>query len=118
MAPTLLIVDDSDFQRTMVRQAVEDDFEVVAEASNGAEAVEQYENHRPEAVTMDIMMPEMDGVEATSRIKSGDSPPVIVMVTSVDQQSKMKQAVKAGADGYVTKPFEPEDVKAELASVL
>src|SRR6056297_215402 len=118
MAPTLLIVDDSDFQRTMVRQAVEDDFEVVGEAANGVEAVEQYESHRPEAVTMDIMMPEMDGVEATSQIKGSDDPPVVVMVTSVDQQSKMKQAVKAGADGYVTKPFEPEDVKAELGSVL
>ncbi|NHN59523.1 MULTISPECIES: response regulator [Halorussus] len=118
MAPELLIVDDSDFQRTMVRQAVESEFDVVAEAADGAEAVEQFERHRPDAVTMDIMMPEMDGVEATSRIKADDSPPAVVMVTSVDQQSKMKQAVKAGADGYVTKPFEPEDVTAELLSVL
>ncbi|WP_276301838.1 response regulator [Halorussus lipolyticus] len=118
MAPDLLIVDDSDFQRTMIRQAVGDDFTIVGEASNGVEAVEMYENHRPDAITMDIMMPEMDGVEATDRIKSSDNPPTIVMVTSVDQNSKMKQAVKAGADGYVTKPFEPEDIKAELSNVL
>jgi two-component system chemotaxis response regulator CheY len=113
-----LIVDDSDFQRTIVRQTVEDNFEVVAEAADGVEAVEQYESHQPEAVAMDIVMPEMNGAEATSQIESGDSPPVVVMVTSVDQQSKMKRAVKAGADGYVTKPFEPEDVTDELASLL
>jgi two-component system chemotaxis response regulator CheY len=118
MAPDLLIVDDSDFQRTMIRQAVQDDFNIVGEASNGIEAVEQYKQHRPDAVTMDIMMPEMNGVAATKKIKSSDSPPIIVMVTSVDQNSKMKQAVKAGADSYVTKPFEPEDIKAELADVL
>ncbi|NEU56125.1 response regulator [Halorussus sp. MSC15.2] len=118
MAPELLIVDDSDFQRTMVRQAVQDDFDVVGEAGDGNEAVELFEQHSPDVVTMDIMMPEMDGVAATERIKSSDNPPVVVMVTSVDQQEKMKEAVKAGADGYVTKPFEPEDVLSEIASVL
>ncbi|MFC7079738.1 response regulator [Halorussus caseinilyticus] len=118
MAPSLLIVDDSDFQRTMVRQAVEEKFNVVGEAANGREAVEQYERHVPDAITMDIMMPEMDGVAATDEIKSRENPPTIVMVTSVDQDSKMKEAVKAGADGYVTKPFEPEDVLSELAAVL
>ncbi|WP_132059444.1 response regulator [Halorussus amylolyticus] len=118
MAPDVLIVDDSEFQRTMVRKALEDDFDVVGEAANGNEAVEQFDRHAPKAVTMDIMMPEMDGVTATAEIKSRENPPAIVMVTSVDQQSKMKQAIKAGADGYVTKPFEPEDVQSELASVL
>jgi len=118
MAPDLLIVDDSDFQRTMVRKALESDFEVVGEAANGREAVAQFDDLAPDAVTMDIMMPEMDGVAATAEIKSRDDPPAVVMVTSVDQQSKMKQAVEAGADGYVTKPFEPEDVQSELASVL
>lgn len=118
MAPELLIVDDSDFQRTMIRQALDGEFEVVAEAANGVEAVEQFERHVPDAVTMDIMMPEMDGVEATAELKSRENAPVIVMVTSVDQESKMKQAVKAGADGYVTKPFEPEEIQAEFGSVL
>lgn len=118
MAPELLIVDDSDFQRTMIRKAVENEFEVVAEAENGSEAVEQFERHAPEAITMDVMMPEMDGVEATSVIKSSGDPPVVVMVTSVDQESKMKQAVRAGADSYVTKPFEPEDVVSELTNSL
>lgn len=117
MTPELLIVDDSDFQRTMVRQALEDEFEIVAEAENGVEAVEQFERHAPDAVTMDITMPEMDGVEATVRIKSTDDAARVVMVTSVDQREKMKSAVKAGADGYVTKPFEPEEIKAELGAV-
>ncbi|WP_135828200.1 response regulator [Halorussus halobius] len=118
MAPELLIVDDSDFQRTMIRQGVESGFDVVAEAGNGVEAVELFERHAPDAVTMDIMMPEMDGVEATTEIKSADRPPAVVMVTSVDQEEKMKQAVQAGADSYVTKPFDPEDVLAGLRSVL
>lgn len=116
MSPELLIVDDSEFQRTMVRKALEDDFDVVAEAGNGIEAVEQFDSHSPDAVTMDIMMPELDGVEATAEIKSRDDPPVVVMVTSVDQKEKMKEAVAAGADGYVTKPFEPEDVQSELGA--
>jgi len=118
MAPELLIVDDSDFQRTMIRQGVEGEFDVVAEAENGVEAVELFERHAPDAVTMDIMMPEMDGVAATEKITSSERPPAVVMVTSVDQEEKMKQAVRAGADSYVTKPFDPEDVVAELQRVL
>lgn len=118
MAPELLIVDDSDFQRTMIRQGVEGEFDVVAEAENGVEAVELFDRHAPDAVTMDIMMPEMNGVDATAEIKSGESSPAVVMVTSVDQEEKMKQAVQAGADSYVTKPFDPEDVVSELQQVL
>ena len=118
MAPQLLIVDDSDFQRTMIRQAVESEFDVVAEAANGDEAVEACDRHAPDAVTMDIMMPELDGVEATSEIKSRDDSPAVVMVTSVDQEEKMKQAVKVGADSYVTKPFDGDDLVDELRSVL
>jgi two-component system chemotaxis response regulator CheY len=118
MAVEVLIVDDSDFQRTIIRDAVEPEFEVVGEAATGVEAVEEYERLAPDATTMDVNMPEMDGVAATAEIKATDDPPSIIMVTSVDQTDKMKEAVKAGADGYVTKPFEEEEILAELDSVL
>ncbi len=91
---------------------------MVGEAATGVEAVEEYERLVPDAITMDVNMPEMDGVAATAEIKSTDDPATIVMVTSVDQTDKMKEAVRAGADGYVTKPFEEDEILAELDSVL
>lgn len=118
MAQDLLIVDDSNFQRTMIRDALENEFTVVGEAATGVEAIEQYDALSPDAITMDVNMPEMDGVTATEEIKSRENSPVIVMVTSVDQADKMKQAVVAGADSYVTKPFNGEEILSEFDAVL
>ena len=116
MAKRVLVVDDSSFQRTVVRDALEGPFEVVGEAENGAEAVELFEAYEPDAVSMDVVMPEMTGIEATAAIKERRSGAVIVMCTSVDQQEKMMEAVKAGADGYVTKPVDAEELVPELQS--
>ena len=110
MTRTVLVVDDSSLQRTIITGALGDRFEVVAEAENGLEAVELFESTEPDLVTMDIMMPEMDGVEATDRIKSMTDETKVMMCTSVEQAEKMKEAVRAGADEYVTKPFDEEDL--------
>ena len=118
MTERVLVVDDSSFQRTVVRDALEGAFEVVGEAANGAEAVELFEAYEPDAVSMDVVMPEMTGIEATAAIKERWPGAVIVMCTSVDQQEKMMAAVKAGADGYVTKPVEADELVAELQSAL
>ncbi|MFC7071192.1 response regulator [Halobaculum lipolyticum] len=118
MTRRILIVDDSGFQRTLVRGILEEDFEVVGEAENGAEAVELFEETKPDLVTMDIMMPEVNGIEATGDIKSRDPETRVVMCTSVEQRDKMKQAVKAGADGYVTKPVEEDTLRDEVESAL
>ncbi|WP_435144964.1 response regulator [Halobaculum sp. P14] len=118
MVGQALIVDDSAFQRTLLRDILSAEFEVVGEAENGAEAVELFEAEQPGLVTMDIVMPEMTGIEATAEIKSQDPEATVVMCTSVDQEEKMKRAVRAGADGYVTKPLDEAKVTAELESVL
>jgi len=118
MTERVLVVDDSSFQRTVVRDALEDPFAVVGEAENGAEAVELFEAYEPDAVSMDVVMPEMTGIEATAAIKDRWADAVIVMCTSVDQQEKMMEAVKAGADGYVTKPVDADELVPEMQSHL
>jgi len=118
MPPKAMVVDDSSFQRTVVSEAIGDYVEIVETAENGEEAVEMFAEAQPDIMTMDIMMPEMNGIEALSKIKSQSPETKIVMVTSVSQKEKMREAAKAGADGYVTKPFEAEDLTSELTDAL
>jgi two-component system chemotaxis response regulator CheY len=118
MTDRVLVVDDSSFQRTVIRDALEGSFDVVGEAEHGAEAVELFEAYEPDAVSMDVVMPEMTGIEATRAIKARWPDTVIVMCTSVDQQEKMMEAVKAGADGYVTKPVDADELVPELRRQL
>lgn len=117
MENTVLIVDDSQFMRNLLRQIIEDEFEVVAEAENGARGVELYREHKPDLVLMDIVMPKCNGIKATAAIKRIDTNGQVVMCTSVGQREKMKLAVKAGAKGYVTKPFEEPNVINTLRKV-
>jgi two-component system chemotaxis response regulator CheY len=118
MTRTVLVVDDSSLQRSIITGALGDYFNVVGEAENGREAVELFESTQPDLVTMDIMMPEMDGVEATDRIKQTTDETKVMMCTSVEQAEKMKQAVRAGADEYVTKPFDEADLVDTATALL
>lgn len=120
MASTILVVDDSEFMRGLLKEVLEETegFEVVAEAENGVEAVDKYERHDPDIVMMDIVMPIKDGIEATDEIKSRADPSNVIMCTSVGQEEKMKEAVKAGADGYITKPFQKPSVVSEIEDVV
>ncbi|MFB6083637.1 MAG: chemotaxis protein CheY [Halorientalis sp.] len=106
----VLIADDSEFMRNLLREILEEDHQIVGEVENGVEAVEVYKEERPDLVMMDIVMPIRDGIEATDEIKSGDPDATVIMCTSVGQEEKMKEAVKAGADGYITKPFQKPSV--------
>lgn len=117
MGSRVLIVDDSGFMRTHLRQILQADYEVVAEAETGEEAIGAYREHRPDVVTMDIVMPDLDGIEATHRIKADDPDARIVMCTSVGQAEKMRAAVDAGADSYVTKPFDGPEVLEAVGDV-
>ena len=117
MVQEVLIVDDSDFMRNLLREILDGDYQVVAEAENGVEAVELYQEHEPDVVMMDIVMPIRDGIEATESIKEIDPSATVIMCTSVGQEEQMKNAIKAGASGYITKPFQKPSVLDELDQV-
>jgi two-component system chemotaxis response regulator CheY len=117
----ILIVDDSDFMRSRLKKALDDDaYTIVAEAPNGAWAVKRYKQYREQIdlVLMDIVMRKANGVKATAAIKELDPDVKVIMCTSVGQRKKMKLAARAGADGYVTKPFDDEDIVGAINDVL
>jgi two-component system chemotaxis response regulator CheY len=117
MTQRVLVVDDSAFMRNLLKQVLAGTHDVVGEAENGVEAVELYRELSPDVVTMDIVMPIRDGIEATAEIKSLDPAATVVMCTSVGQEEKMRAAVQAGADGYITKPFQKPNVLQAIADL-
>src|SRR6056297_3029457 len=118
MTQRAIVVDDSSFQRNIVTNTIENWFDVIGTATNGREAIEVFKEKHPEVVTMDIMMPEMNGIEALAEIKELSPETTVVMVTSVSQNEKMREAARAGADGYVTKPVDTEALREEFDDVL
>jgi two-component system chemotaxis response regulator CheY len=118
MVQRAIVVDDSSFQRNIVTNTIENWFDVIGTATNGKEAIELFREKRPDVITMDIMMPEMNGIESLRRIKDISPETTVVMVTSVSQDEKMREAAKAGADGYVTKPVDTEALQNEFDDVL
>ncbi|MFC4551445.1 MULTISPECIES: chemotaxis protein CheY [Halorussus] len=118
MAKNVLIVDDSEFMRNLLREILEEEFEIAGEAENGVEAVEMYNETQPNLVMMDIVMPIRDGIEATTEIKDNNPDSNVIMCTSIGQEEKMKKAIKAGADGYITKPFQKPSVMDAINDVI
>ncbi len=109
MGKKVLIVDDAAFMRMMIKNILsKNGFEVVGEASNGAEAVELYKKLKPDLVTMDITMPEMDGIEALKKIKEIDPNAKVIMVSAMGQQQLVIEAIQAGAKDFIVKPFQPD----------
>jgi two-component system chemotaxis response regulator CheY len=114
----VLIADDSEFMRNLLREILEEDHQIVGEVENGVEAVEVFNEQEPDLVMMDIVMPIRDGIEATTEIKTDNPGANVIMCTSVGQEEKMKEAVKAGADGYITKPFQKPSVMEAIQDVV
>lgn len=114
MATRILIVDDSAFMRAMLRGILESDgFDVVGEACNGREAVDLFEELEPDVVTMDMVMPEMGGMEALQIIRGRNPNAKVVIVSAVDQRENLLEAIRSGATEYIVKPFdEPCVLKA------
>lgn len=111
--PRLLIVDDALIMRMKIREvATRAGWTVAAEAASGAEAVQLYKTHRPDLVTMDLVMPEMDGLEALRAIRQLDPAASVVMVSAVNQKEKLRECIAAGAVDFVIKPFQPLDLQA------
>ena len=116
--PDVLIADDSEFMRNLLREILEEDHNIVGEVENGVEAVETYKDEKPDLVVMDIVMPIRDGIDATDEIKDENPGAHVIMCTSVGQEEKMKEAVKAGADGYITKPFQKPSVMEAIEDIV
>ncbi|MEF8778957.1 MAG: chemotaxis protein CheY [Natronomonas sp.] len=114
----VLIADDSEFMRSLLREILEDEYAIVDEAENGVEAIELYNEYNPDLVMMDIVMPIRDGIEATNEITDTDPDAKVIMCTSVGQEQKMKSAIQAGAEGYITKPFQKPSVLDEIENVV
>ena len=117
MGVNVLIVDDSEVMREILRETVAEEFDVAGEAVNGAEAIRAAMDLEIDVVLMDMVMPEVDGVEATAEIKQLDPGVQIVFCTSVTQQDRMKDAIEAGADGYIMKPFEESTIIEAIEDV-
>jgi two-component system, chemotaxis family, chemotaxis protein CheY len=114
----LLVVDDALFMRKMIcGVAAEAGWQVVGEASNGAEAVALYQQQRPDLVTMDLVMPVMGGLEALRRIRAVDPGAKVVVVTALDQKQSLMDSIRDGAIDFIVKPFERERVLALLAKL-
>ncbi|HVM32147.1 MAG TPA: response regulator [bacterium] len=119
MPVNVLIVDDSPFMRSILKNIIiKDNFNLVGEAGTGAEAVELYQQLKPDLVTMDIVMPEMDGIDAVRRIRAFDPNAKIVMVTAMGQQAMVIDAIQAGARDFIIKPFQTPRVHEALKRVL
>lgn len=108
---TVLMVDDSKTSRKILKAVLEEaGFTVVAEASNGEEGYLKYKEFRPDVVTMDITMPAMDGIESLTLIKKENPDAKVVMITAAGQKEKMVDALKRGADEFITKPYDENKV--------
>ncbi|OEU73727.1 MAG: two-component system response regulator [Desulfuromonadales bacterium C00003093] len=111
MAKRVLIVDDALFMRTLLRDIfTAAGWDIVAEAENGLQAIEQYHLQQPDLVSMDIVMPEMGGIDAMKTILSTDPAAVVVVCSALGQESMIMEAIKAGAKDFIVKPFSDAQV--------
>ncbi len=119
MTKRLLIADDSALIRRMIAEVLtQSGWEVVGEAANGAEAVERYKELRPDAVTLDIVMPGTDGLYALDGILAFDPHARIVVVSALNQTKLISEAIRKGAHDFIAKPFLPEQLQETVNAVL
>ena len=107
----VLVVDDAKFMRLTLGNIIRKLGHEVVEAENGREALEKYREHRPDLVTMDITMPELDGVEAVKKLKQFDPGARVIMVSAMGQNELVVQAVQNGAVDFVVKPFSEDRIR-------
>ena len=114
----VLIVDDALFMRVTLEKILSGAVhEVVGHAANGIEALNAYKKHKPDLVTMDMSMPEMDGISAVRELKKIDQNAKIIMVSAMGQEMIVKDAIFAGASDFIIKPFRPEKVLESIGKI-
>jgi two-component system chemotaxis response regulator CheY len=115
----VLVVDDAIFMRRMISDIlVENGMEIVGEADTGAKAIERYKELRPDLVTMDIIMPEMNGIDAVRKIVEHDAQAKVVMCSALGQQALVQDAIAAGTRDFLIKPFNAARVVEVIAKVF
>ena len=111
----VLIVDDAAFMRVSIKNMLtKNGYEVIGEAENGKIALQKYQELGPDVVTMDITMPEMDGLTSLKKILEMAPGANIVMISAMGQESKVREAVLSGAKGFIVKPFKEDVITAAL----
>ncbi|MCX7842687.1 MAG: response regulator [Clostridia bacterium] len=117
---SFVVVDDAVFMRTLLKKMIEEveNYTVVGEGSNGFEAIEQARQKQPDILTLDITMPEMDGIKAVKEILKVSPNTKIIMVSAMGQQSMVIEAIKQGAKDFVVKPFEKSRVMQAIRNVI
>jgi len=116
---TVLVCDDAIFMRTMIADILgQAGYEVIGEAETGAQAVQRYRELKPDLVTMDIVMPDMGGIDAVREITKDDPNAKILMCSAMGQQALVVEAIQAGAKDFVVKPFQPSRVLEAVQRVL
>ncbi|MHB8170467.1 MAG: response regulator [Thermincolia bacterium] len=117
--PRVLIVDDAAFMRMMIKDILsKNGFTIVGEAENGVQAIEKFKETRPDLTTMDITMPEMDGITAVKEIRKIAPKAVIIMCSAMGQQAMVIDAIQAGAKDFIVKPFQPDRVIEAVRKAL
>ncbi len=119
MKARVLIADDASFMRQMIREIIEPEgYEVVGEATDGDEAVEQYGALHPDLVTMDIVMPKRSGIDAVKGIIGKAPDACVVMCSALGQEALVMEALQAGAKDFIVKPFKPDNVLGTIKKAL
>jgi two-component system chemotaxis response regulator CheY len=118
MGKRILVVDDAAVVRMTLKQLFESYHYTVLEAETGEEAVQKYQSFKPDLVTMDITMPDMDGITAVKEILKLDAKAKIIMCSALGQSNKVKAAVEAGAKTFIVKPLHPERVLTTVKKYL
>ncbi len=119
MSHTVLVCDDAIFMRTMISDILSQaGYEIIGEAETGVQAVEKYKQLNPDLVTMDIVMPDMGGIDAVREIVKVDPNARVLMCSAMGQQALVVEAIQAGAKDFVVKPFQPSRVLEAVQRVL
>lgn len=117
MTTSILIAADGGFMRNLFSEMLKADYRIVGEATNGVEAVDLCRELEPAVVLMDVVMPIRDGIEATSQIKEEQLGETVILSGRIGQEPEIKQGLNAGADGYITKPFQKSMVVEVIEAV-
>ena len=117
--PKVLVVDDNDFERNLLHTTLSSlGYDVIGTASNGREGVEKFLKLKPDLVMLDLVMPEMNGIETLREIKSRDPNAKVMICSTADQEAMISLAKRNGARGYVVKPYQTESLSTAVKKVI